>query len=124
MSEKPFQDYYIQILQKYSIDFVRIPNQAAHGKFASSKSTAVFEEKGDQSCIKNFPDLMFCFQGKVYMREFGVKGAHNARKVKQARRMDHWHVNGGIDARTIFSMEEAREDIEDRILKDKSMEMR
>ena len=122
MNEKIWQDYQIDILKKYSIDFVRIPNQAASGKFASTKSSAVFTDPKDQSCIKNFPDVMFCFGGKVYMREYGVMGRHNERKNKQYKRMHHWKENGNADIKIIFGLDEAKEDMKS-ILGSKFMEI-
>ena len=124
--EKEIQDYYMGILQKYAIDFIRIPNQATMGKFKSHSSKAVFDESKDQNCLKNFPDVMFCFMGKVYQREFslkiGNKYANSDRKEKQQKRMQHWHENGNVDILIVSNLQLAKIDIEN-ILGDKSLEV-
>ena len=60
--------------------------------------------------IGYFPDLQFCYGGKVYMREFGENGKHSDRKEKQARRMQHWKENGNCDVLTVYDMETAKKD--------------
>lgn len=41
---------------------------------------------------KNFPDLLFTYERKIYLREFGLKGAHIDRKSKQMEYMRKWHA--------------------------------
>ena len=57
--EKDIQDYYIQMLQKYSIDFLRLKNQGHKGKSKGAYSYGVFQEGVDNN--KYFPDLLFVF---------------------------------------------------------------
>lgn len=118
--EEEIQSYYIKMLQKYSIDFTRIKNTAFKGKARSSYSYGVF--KDGKPCDKYFPDVLFCFAGEIFMREFGEPNRHKERKQMQADRMQHWADNGSVNCRTILNMEDAKMDWEE-ILKDKSMEI-
>ena len=91
------------MLKKYSIDFIRIKNQGFKGKSASHKSYGVW--KDGENCDKYFPDVLFCFNGKVYAREFGVPKSHKDRKQKQAERLHHWKQQGNVDGLIVTDME-------------------
>lgn len=99
MIEKPIQDYYIKELEQHNIDYIHIPNRAFSKKYRTPK------------CLKDWPDLTFCTNQEVYMREFGVRGAHKVRKERQQTRMEVWSFNGNVDILTVYSMEEAQQDL-------------
>ncbi len=105
--EQEIQGYYLDMLQKYKIDFIRIKN-AGHKSARGAYSYGVNPDGEDNN--KHFPDTMFVFMGKIYCREFGEKGKHSDRKEKQARRMHHWHTQGGVDVLTVYDMETAKKD--------------
>lgn len=96
------------MLKKYSIDFVRIKNTGFKGKAASYKSYGVWKQ--GESCDKYFADVMFCFQGRCYLREFGVPGANKDRKAKQLERLYHWTTQGGCDTLIVTDMQLAIDD--------------
>lgn len=106
--EKEIQDYYISMLQKYSIDFLRLKNNGQKGKSKGAYSYGAFREGHDNN--KYFPDVIFCFNGKVYLREFGERGKNSDRKQKQEIRMFVWRDNGNCDILTVYDMDTACKD--------------
>lgn len=103
--EKEIQDYYISQIKKNRIDFLRVKNNGQKGKSRGHHSNAIFDPPEDNN--KYFPDILFCYNGKSYMREFGEAGRHKERKYKQALRMNHWKENGGMDVLTVYDMQTA-----------------
>lgn len=124
MIEKEIQDYYLKMCQKYCIDFLRLKNQGFKGKMASSKSYGVFKEGSPND--KYFPDMIFVFMGKVFMREFSMRDGKEyknpERKKKQWERMKHWQDNGHCDILIVDSLELAEKDWQ-AILGNKSLEV-
>jgi hypothetical protein len=99
-TEKPLQDKYIELLLSLGLPFAHIPNSA----FGKGKIRAKYDSFGE-SCLKNFPDLDFQFNGKRYQRELGVPGRHSDRKLKQREKMSLYGKHGA-DIAIIQSEEE------------------
>ena len=104
MTEKPMQDKYIALLNKHKIPFIHIPNSA----FAKGRVNAKHDAL-NKSCLKDFPDLDFQFNGIRYQREFGIKGRHSDRKIRQAIKME-WYASQGANVATIYNEEELNQD--------------
>ena len=102
MTEKPLQKEYIRLLNILKLPFVHINNRG--------QRSGVYRDSSGQPCTKNFPDLMFAYNGKVYQREFGIKGAHLDRKAKQMSKMEWWCVSGGVDILIINNRDGMKED--------------
>ena len=101
MIEKSFQDWYIYILKIKKIDFFRLNNSTFVKKTNNYNTKAVFEEGA--RCDKFWPDIEFCFNGKVFMREFGIAGKNKERKRKQGLRMEYWGKNGNVDTKFLMN---------------------
>jgi hypothetical protein len=93
MTEKPLQKKYIDILNTLNLPFIHITNKASR--------CGVYHDSMGKPCITDFPDLMFSFGGKVYMREFGIEGRHSDRKARQLKIMQWWKLNGDVDIKII-----------------------
>jgi hypothetical protein len=52
--------------------------------------------KKKKSCLTSFPDVIFLYKGKFYMREFGIPGRHMDRKEKQEVEMMKWQKNNSV----------------------------
>jgi hypothetical protein len=97
--EKQYQRTLIDLLNKLGVKYIHIPNQIfkARGLYKSVKH------------LKSFPDILFCYNKKTYMIEFGIKEGktvrHKKRKEEQAEYMKAWECQG-VDCRFIFSQEE------------------
>lgn len=97
MTEKPLQDRYIELLQTLRVPYIHIPNRAFKGKYTPLK------------CLKDFPDLDFQFNGKRYMREFGIKGRNKDRKILQFEKMLEYEKRGA-DIKIIETENELKAD--------------
>jgi len=97
MKELPLQHKYIELLESLGLPYLHIPNRA-FGKFKTP------------GCLKDFPDLMFAYNGRVYQREFGVSGRHLERKQRQLAVMTDWASNGNVNILIINNEDGLKED--------------
>ena len=86
--EKEIQDIFIKRLQRKRIDFIRVKNQGFKGKAKSANSFGVW--KDGEPNDKFFPDIMFPFEGTLFMIEFAIGNTNPKRKEKQRERGLHW----------------------------------
>ena len=101
MSEKSeMQSYAESILNQHKIRNIHVPNRAFGNKYRTPEN------------LKQLPDLIFTYNNKLYMREFGLKGQHLDRKEKQLQVMLEWQKQapGITDIRLIWSRAELEED--------------
>lgn len=90
--EKPLQDLYIDLLNQLELPWLHIPNRAF------SKNARIRYDSLGKPCVKSLPDLIFCFKGKMYFRELGIKGRHLDNKTDQIFKSKWWcsHCNGSF----------------------------
>ena len=105
-SEKPLQDAYIDLLNKLELPWLHIPNRAF------SKNARVRYDSLGGPCTKSLPDIMFCFKGKMYFRELGIKGRHLDNKADQLFKMGWWASHCDGDVLIINNEDGMREDWE------------
>jgi hypothetical protein len=99
MTEKTeLYNKYVAYLVALDIPRFHIPNSAFTNRFAGAWG-------------KSFPDIMFAYNGKVYMREFGIKGRHKGRKKLQKEFMERWAEHGNVDIKLLYDWTVAEEDI-------------
>ncbi len=100
--EKPIQVAYIELLNGLKLPFIHLTNKAS--------KRGVYNDCYDKPCLTDFPDLMFAFNGKIFMREFGIEGRNLACKSRQTEKMCWWALNGKVHTLTINNLEGMRED--------------
>lgn len=95
MLEKEIFNYYTTILDIRHIEYYHVNGMAR--KYQK----------------RYFMDLLFTYNNKIYLREFGLKGAHTDRKAKQMEYMRKWHDQAPdiTSIMIILSMEGAIEDL-------------
>jgi len=99
MSEKTeMQDIAIRILEAHDIEYIHLPNRM-FGKYKTPLK------------LKTLPDLIFTYNNKFYMREFGIHGRHEDRKREQWERMQKWKRQA--DSNTDIAMIWSRAELED-----------
>ena len=92
MSEKTEMfDKAVGILKARGLKYIHLPNR-------------LFKKNYNNAEYKSFPDLMFCWQNKTYMREYGIPGRNKDRKQAQWEYMYHWSLEG-VDIKIIWSQE-------------------
>lgn len=97
-TEKPIQDLYIRLLDIKDIPWLHIPSRAFSTRYRTPHN------------LKFFPDLLFYFNGQLFLRELGVEGRHKWRKGRQLEVMQKWKKNGA-DIAVILSEEAALKDM-------------
>lgn len=103
-NEKELYKILLAFFYANGIDFLHLKNSSFGRRAAHNFYTPVFGEP----CDKHWPDFTFCFRGRVYMMEFGIKGRHKERKQKQQARMKHWGQVGGVFTAKIESAPELK----------------
>jgi hypothetical protein len=105
--EQDIQKFYIDQLQKHKIDFVRIKNSTFKSK-GGSPYTHAFNDHF--AAHKFFPDIIFCHNKQVYLREFKEKGKNPSWQLMQEKRMDYWREHGSCNIGFIYTLEGAISD--------------
>jgi hypothetical protein len=98
-TEKPIQDLYTQILDAANIEYIHIGNRMFKNKYRTPLN------------LKYFADLLFLYEGVLYLRECGIKNRHKDQKEKQMEKMLRWSQQGA-NIRIILTEEAALKDLE------------
>ena len=104
-TEKPLQNFYIDVLKANGIPFLHLTNQ-------SFRSFRAKYDSFNESCLKHHPDIDFQYNGVRYMRELGVEGRHKGRKAKQLEKM-MLYAKHGSNIAIILSMDAAEKDLKE-----------
>jgi hypothetical protein len=91
-NEKELYKTLLAFFYANGIDFLHLKNSS----FSKRAARNYYSPVTGVPCDKHWPDFTFCFRGRVYMIEFGIKGRHKEQKEKQQARMVHWGVAGGV----------------------------
>lgn len=88
MIEKPLQDKLIKRIDKAGGLYLHIPNRA----FGKNRTAP--------ECLKDFPDVQFCYGGCIYFIELGIMDGktirHKERKERQLIKGMKWaRLSGG-----------------------------
>jgi hypothetical protein len=101
-SEKSIQDIYTDLFKRLYIPYYHENPRA--GKYQK----------------KNYPDLLFFYNGKAHFREIGISGRHTDRKKQQLLYMQlcKHHAQDSLTIKLIFTAEAALQDLKElRIIK-------
>ncbi len=95
-----FYDFINSLFQKLSIPYIHIKNSS----FAGTRYRKPNPENVMMGDVNGHPDYTFCFNEKLYLREYGIEGKNLDQKGKQLERMRLW-AKQGADIKLIFSEE-------------------
>lgn len=98
MFENDIQEFYINILEQKGIPYIHIPNRV-FGKYRTPKY------------LKSFPDLLFYYADKLYLRELGIPGRNKETKKEQYKQMKKWAAQGA-SILIVLSIDGAKKDLE------------
>jgi len=91
MTEKELAEYFEDHLKLFDIEkYIHIPD-------------SVYLRSRGANKLKDIPDYIFPYKGKVYMVELGIGTRHKERKARQMAYMGHWSMEGGVDIQLITS---------------------
>ena len=88
-------------LNKRGIPFIHIPNSI----FIRATWSVI-------NMFRYFPDILFLYEGKVYMREFGIGNRNKQPKMKQWSFMQTW-IRSGADGKIITTQGELLRDFQE-----------